>query len=134
MHPSTRRIQFCVVCSQHPIMQCKTPTATSLMLETLADILLEALKETCRVLQENLLEAERKQTIHTPWKAIIHNVADRVWLSAKHFHTTRPLKKLDYKHAELYIVSKTISRKTYKLDFAKTMCNHNVLHVSLQDH
>ena len=42
-------------------MQCKMPKATSLKLETQADVLHEGQVETHRVLQYNFLEAQEKQ-------------------------------------------------------------------------
>jgi hypothetical protein len=56
-----------------------------------------------------------------------------VWLSTKHFRTTRPTKKLDYKRAGPYTVSQIINQNAYKLDLTKTMWNHNVFHVSQLD-
>jgi hypothetical protein len=56
-----------------------------------------------------------------------------VWLSTKHFRTTSPSKKLDYKRAGLYTVSKSINQNAYKLNLPKTMRNDNVFHVSHLD-
>jgi len=64
---------------------------------------------------------------------ITFKVGDRVWLSAKHFRTTRPSKKLDNKRAGPYTVSKIINQNAYKLDLTKTMRNHNVFHISQLD-
>jgi hypothetical protein len=133
VHASTRMTPFWAVYHRNPEMQFKTPKASSLKSETEADVLLEGLEETHRVLRENLLEAQEKQTKYAGGKEITFEVGDRVWLSTRHFRTTRPSKKLDYKRAGLYTVSKTINKNAYKLDLPKTMRNHNVFHVSLLD-
>jgi hypothetical protein len=124
---------FWAVYHRNPEMQFKTPKASSLKSETEADVLLEGLEETHRVLRENLLQAKEKQTKYAGGKEITFEVGDRVWLSTRHFRTTRPSKKLDYKRAGPYTVSKTINKNAYKLDLPKTMRNHNVFHVSLLD-
>jgi len=133
MHASTRMTPFWAVYHRHPEMQFKTPKATSLRSETRADVLFKWLEETHRVLCENLLEAQVKQTKYTARKEITFEVGDRVWLPTRHFRTNRPSKKLDYKHAGPYMVSKTINTNTYKLDLPKTMRNHNVFHASQLD-
>jgi hypothetical protein len=61
------------------------------------------------------------------------DVGDKVYLSTKHFRTTSPSKKLDYKRAGPYTVSKVINKNAYTLDVPKTMRNHNVFHVSQLD-
>ena len=58
---------------------------------------------------------------------------DKVWLSTRNIKTTRPSKKLDYKRAGPYTVSKVINENAYKLDLPSTMCIHNVFHISLLD-
>jgi hypothetical protein len=124
---------FWAVYHQHPEMQFKTPKASSLKSETEADVLLEGIEETHRVLRENLLEAQEKQMKYAGGKEITFEVGDGVWLSTRHFRTTRSSKKLDYKRAGPYTVSKTINKNAYKLDLPKTMRNHNVFQVSLLD-
>jgi len=62
VHISTKMTPFWAMYHRHPEMQFKTPKATSLKSETQADVLLEGLAETHRVLRENLLEAQEKQT------------------------------------------------------------------------
>ena len=133
VHASTRMTPFWAVYYWHHEMQFKTPKATSLKSETQADVLLEGLDETHLVLRENLLEAQEKQTKYAGGKEITFEVGDRVWLSSRHFRTTRPSKKLDYKRAGPYTVSMTINKNAYKLDLPKTMRNHNVFHVTLLD-
>jgi hypothetical protein len=124
---------FWAVYHRHPEMQFKMPKASSLKSETEADVLLEGLKETHRVLRDNLLEAQENQTKYAAGKEIAFEVGGRVWLSTRPFRTTRPSKKLDYKRAGPYTVSKSINKNAYKLDLPKTMRNHNVFHVSLLD-
>jgi hypothetical protein len=65
---------------------------------------------------------------------VTFGVGNKVWLSTRHFRTTRPSKKLDYKLTGLYTVSKIINKNAYKLDLPKTMRNHNVFHVLQLDH
>jgi len=60
-------------------------------------------------------------------------MGDRVWLSPTHFRTIRPSKKLDYKRAGPYTVSKTNNRRASKSRLPKMMRNHKVFHVSLLD-
>ena len=110
VHASTRMTPFWAVYHRHPEMQFKTPKASSLKSETEADVLLEGLEETHRVLRENLLEAQEKQTKYAGGKEITFEVGDRVWLSTRHFRTTRPSKKLDCKRAGMYMVWKTINK------------------------
>jgi hypothetical protein len=133
VHASTRMTPFWAVYHRHPEMQFETPKASSLKSETEADVLLEGLEATHPVLRENLLEAQEKQTKYARGKEITFQVGDRVWLSTRHFRTTRASEKLDYKVAGPYTVSKTIYKNAYKLDLPKTMRNHNVFHVSLLD-
>jgi hypothetical protein len=78
-----------------------------------------------------MLEAQEKQTKYAAGKEINVEVRDRAWLLIRLFRTDMPLKKLDYKHAGPYPVSKTINQNSYKLDLPKTICNHNMFHVSL---
>jgi len=124
---------FWAVYHRHPEMKFKKPKATNLKTETQADVLPQGLEETHRVLRGNLLEAQGKQTKYAGGKEITFEVEDRVSLSTRHFRTNRPWKKLDYKRAGPYTVSKTINENAYKLDMPKTMLNHNVFHVSLLD-
>jgi hypothetical protein len=78
-----------------------------------------------------LLHVQQRQTQYAGGKQITFEVGDQVWLSTKHFRTTRPSKKLDYMRTGPYTVSKIINQNTYKLDLPNTMRNHNLFHVSL---
>jgi hypothetical protein len=60
-------------------------------------------------------------------------VGDEVWLSTRNLKTSRPSKKLEYKRAGPYTVSKIINKNAYTPDLPKTMRNHNIFHVSLLD-
>ena len=124
---------FWAMYHRNPEMQFQAPKASHLKSEIQADATLEGLAETHRTLCENILEAQMRQTKYAGGKEITFDIGDKVWLSTKHFHTTRPSKKLDYKRAGPYTVSKVISRNAYKLDLPKTMRNHNVFHVSQLD-
>jgi len=115
-------------------MQFKAPKApVNLKSDIQADAVLEGLKETHRLLQESILDAQERQAKNAGGKEITFDGGDRVWLLTKHFRTTRPSKKLDHKRAGPYTVSKIINQNAYKLDLAKTMRNHNVVHVSQHD-
>jgi hypothetical protein len=118
---------------RNPEMQFKEPKASHLKSEIQADATLERLAETHRTLCENIVDAQQRQTKYAGGKVITFNNADKVWLSTKHFRTTRPSKQLDYKCTGLYTVSKVINRNAHKLDLAKTMQNHNVFQVSQLD-
>jgi len=134
VHASTMMTLFWAVHHRHSKKQSRAPKApANLTSEVQADAVFEGLKETHRILRENLLDAQERQTKYAGGKEITFEVGDRVWLSTKHFRTTRPSKKLDYKRAGLYTVSKIINQNAYKLNLPKTMRNHNVFHVSHLD-
>jgi hypothetical protein len=118
----------------HPPMQFKPPKAPSnLRSEVLADAMVSGMEETHRLLRESLLEAQVRQSKYAGGKDLTFEVGNKVWLSTRHFRTTRPLKKLDYKRTEPYTVSKIINN-FYKLDLPTTMQNHNGFHVSRLDY
>jgi hypothetical protein len=134
VHASTMMTPFWAVYHRHPEMQFKAPKApANLKSEIQADAVLEGLEETHRLLRESILDAQERQTKYAGGKEITFEVGDRVWLSTKHFRTTRPSKKLDYKRAGPYTVSKIINQNAYKFDLPKTMQNHNLFHVSQLD-
>ena len=114
-------------------MQFKAPRASHLKSEDHADATLDGLAETHRTLSENIMEGQQRQMRYAGGKEITFDVGDKVWLSTKHFRTTRPSKKLNYKRAGPYTVSKVLNKNTYKLDLPKMMQYHNVLHVSQLD-
>jgi len=134
VHALTMMTPFWAVDPRHPEMKFKAPNPpANLKSEIQADAVLEGLEETHRLLQESILDAQERQTKYAAGKEITFEVGDRVWLSTKHFRTTRPFKKLDYKCAGPYTVRKIINQNAYKLDLPKTMQNHTVFHVSQLD-
>jgi len=119
----------------HPPMQFKPPKAPSNMRsEILADATASGMEETHRFLRESLLEAQAWQSKYAGRKDVTFEVENKVWLSTRHFRTTRPSKKLDYKCTGPYTVSKIINKNAYKLDLPKAMQNQNVFHVSQLNH
>jgi hypothetical protein len=62
-----------------------------------------------------------------------YKVGGKMWLFGRHFRTTWPSKKLDYKRTGLYAICKVISKNAYKIDLPNTIWNHNIFHVSLLD-
>jgi len=135
MHASTRMTPFWALYNRNHQMQFQAPKppASHLRSEIQADAVLKGLQEPHRVLRENLLEAQMRQSKYAGSKEINFKVGDTVWLSTKHLRTTRPSKKLDYKRTGPYTVSSIINRNAYKLELPNTMRNHNVFHVSLLD-
>jgi protein-tyrosine phosphatase len=81
-----------------------------------------------------LQEAQANPTKYASGKEIVFEVGDKVWLSMRHFRTTRPSKKLDYKRTGPYTVSKVINKNAYKLDLPYTIQKHNIFHLSFVDH
>jgi len=134
IHASTRMTPFWANYHYHPVMQFKAPMQpSSLNSEIQADTFAAGLEETHQTLRKNLQEAQANQTMYAGGKEVIFEVGDKVWLSTRHFRTTRPSKKLDYKRTGPYTVSKVINKNAYKLDLAYTIRKHNVFHVSLLD-
>jgi hypothetical protein len=82
---------------------------------------------------ESMLDAQERQTKYAGEKDITFEVGDRVWISTRYLRMTRPSKKLDYKRAGPYTVSKIINQNAYKLDLPKTKLNHNDFHISQFD-
>jgi len=101
--------------------------------EVRADAMAAGLEETHRLLKENLLEAQTRQSKYAAGKEMTFGIGDKVWLPTRNFRTTRPSKKLDYNRTGLYTVSMIINQIASKLDWPKTMRNHNIFHVSQLD-
>jgi len=99
VHASTRMTAFWAMYHRNPEMQFKAPKASHLKSEDQADATFEGMAEMHRTLREKILEAQQRQTKYAGGKEITFNVGDTVWLSSKHFSTTRPSGKLDYKCA-----------------------------------
>jgi hypothetical protein len=118
----------------HPVMQFKAPKEpSSLKLEIQADTFAAGLEENHQTLRRILQEAQACQTKYAGGKEVVFTVENKVWLSTRHFRTTRPSKMLDYKWTGPYTVSKVINKNAYKLDLPYTIRKHNVFHVSLLD-
>jgi len=134
LHHPTCMTPFWANYHYHPSIQFKPPKVTSnLRTEIRADAMAAGLEETHRLLKENLLEAQTRQSKNAGGKEMTFGVGDKVWLLTRNFRTTRPSKKLDYKRTGPYTVSKIINENAYRLDLPKTMRNHNVFHVSQLD-
>jgi len=114
-------------------MQFTAPKESHPKSEIQTDARPEGLAEAHRTLCENIPEAQQRQTNYAGRKEITFDIGDKVWLSTKHFRTTGPSKKLDYKRVGPYTVSKVINRNTYNFDLRKTMRDHNVFHMSQLD-
>jgi transposase InsO family protein len=135
IHTSTRMTPFWANYHYHPVMQFKAlKQPSSLKSEIQPDTVAAGLEETYQTLRRNLQEAEANQTKYAGGKEVVFEVGDKVWLSTRHFRTTRLSKKLDYKRTGPYTVSKVINKNAYKLHLPYTIRKHNVLHVSLLDH
>jgi len=135
IYAATRMTPFWANYHYYPVMQFKPPKQpSSLNSDIQADTFAAGLEETHQTLRKNLQEAQANQTNHAGSEAVVVEVGDRVGLSTRHFWTTRPSKKLDYKRTGLYTVSKVINKTAYKLDLPYTIWRHNVFHVSSLDH
>jgi len=131
---STRITLFWPNYHYHPVMQFKAPKqSSSLKSEIQADTFAAGLEETHQTLGKNLQEAQARQMKYAGGKEVVFEVGDKVWLSTRHFRTTRRSKKFDYKRTGPYMVSKVINKNAYKLDLPYTIRKHNVFHVSLLD-
>jgi hypothetical protein len=134
VHASTRMTPFWANYQFHAEMEFKRAKAPTIARsEVKAVVMLAGLEETHEILRQNLLEAQTRQSKYAGRKEMIFKVGDKVWLSTRNIRTTKPCKKLHYKHAGPYTVSKIINKNAYKLDMPKTMRIHDVFHVSLLD-
>jgi hypothetical protein len=134
VHTSTRMTPFWANYHYHAVMQFKAPKQRcSLSSEIQADAFAAGMEETHQTLRENLQEAQANQTKYAGGKEVVFEVEDMVWFSTRHFRTTRPSKKLDYKQTGPYTVSKVVKKNPYKLDLLYTIRKHNVFHISLLD-
>jgi len=114
-------------------MQFKPPKDPICRSKVEADSWMAGVEETNRILRENIIEAQVRQTKYAGEKEMTFAVRDRVWLSTWNLKTSRPSNKQDYKRMAQYTVSKIINKNAYKLHLPSTMRNHNVFHVSLLD-
>jgi hypothetical protein len=116
IHSATRMTPFSANYHYHPVMQFKAPKQpSSLNSETQADTFAAALEETHQTPHQNLQEAQANQTKYTGGKEVVFEVGGKVWLSTRHFRTTRPSKKLDYTRTGPYMVSKVINTNAQEL-------------------
>jgi hypothetical protein len=134
IHMSPRITPFWASYHYHPVMQFKAPNQrSSLNSETQADMFAAGLEETHQTLRKNFQQAQANQTKYTGGEEVVFEAGDTVWLSPRHFWTTRPSKKLDYKRTGPYTVSKVSNQNAYQLDLPHTIRKDNVFHVSLLD-
>jgi len=132
IHASTMMTPFWANYHYHPVMQFKAQKQPSrLQSEIQADTFAAGLEETHQTLCWNLQEAQARQMKYAGGKEVVFEVGDKVWLSTRHFRTTRPSKKLDYKWTGPYTVSKVVNKNPSKLELPYTIRKHNVFHVSL---
>jgi len=121
-HHSTRMMPFRANYHDNPTMQFKPPKEPIFRSQIQADTWVEGLEKTHRLLRENLDKAQARQSKYAGAKDAIFKVAEKVWLSTRHFRTKRLSKKLDYKRTGPYAaVCKVISKNAYKLDLPNTM-------------
>jgi hypothetical protein len=93
-------------------MQFKAPKQpSSLKSEIHADTFAAGMEETHETVPGTLQEAQARQTKYTGGKEVVFKVGDKVWLSTRHFRTTRPSTKLDYTRTGPYTVSKVHREK-----------------------
>jgi len=119
----------------HPPLQSNPPNAASTMWsEILADAMLLGMEETNWLLPENLLQAQVRQSKYAGGNDVTFEVRNKVWLLTRHFRTTRPSKKLDFKRTGPYTVSKINNKNPYKQELPRTRRNHNVVQVSQLNH
>jgi hypothetical protein len=134
VHVTTRLTPFFANYGYHPEMQFKLPLPDArFRSEKAADERLGRLQTARDRLRESILEAQARQTRYAGGKEMVFEVGDKVWLSAKHIQTARPLKKLDYKRLGPFKITKVINRNAYRLELPNSMKVHNVFHVSLLD-
>jgi len=118
----------------HLVMEFEAPKQpSSLNLVIQADTFAAGLEQTHQTLRKNLQEAQASQTKYAGGKEVAFEVGNKIWLSTRHFQTTRPSKKLDYKRTGPYMVSKVINKNAYKLDLLCMIRKNKVFYVSLLD-
>jgi len=91
INASTRMTPFWANYYYHPVMQFKAPKQpSSLNSELHADTFAAGLEETHQTLRKNLQKVQANQTKYAGGKEVFFEVGDNVWLSTRHFQTTRP--------------------------------------------
>ena len=77
------------------------------------------------------LQAKYYNAKHKP---VVLQPGDLVWLNSSNISTTRPSKKLDWKHLSPFKVVKCIGLQAYKLDLPVSMHHiHDTFYISLLD-
>jgi hypothetical protein len=89
-HHSTLMTPFWANYNYHPTMQFKPPKDPISRSQVQVDWWLEGIEETHRILRENIIEAQERQTMYAGGKEMTFAVGDRVWLSTKNLKTSRP--------------------------------------------
>ena len=130
-HHSTLMTPFWANYNYHPTMQFKPPKDPRFISQVQADSWMAGVEEILRILQENKIEAQERQTKYAGRKEMTFVAGDKVWLLTRNLKTSRRSKKLDYKRTGLYTVSKIFNKNAYKVDLLSTMRNDKVFHVSL---
>jgi hypothetical protein len=102
-------------------------------LEIEADTFAAGLKETNQTLRKNLQVPRATQKKYPGRKQVVFDVGETVYVTMRHFQTTRPSQKLDYKQTGLYTGYKVINKNAYKFDLLYTIRKHNMFHISLLD-
>jgi hypothetical protein len=102
-------------------MQFKPPKDPSFRSQVQADSWMAGMEETHRIVRENIIQAQERQTKYTSGKEVTFVVGDTVWLPTWKLKTSSPSKKLDYKSTGPYRVSQIINKNAYKLDLPSTM-------------
>jgi hypothetical protein len=92
VYASTRITPFWAMYHWNTEMQFNAPKASNLKSEHQADATLRGLGETHWTLRENILEAQQCHTIYAGGTDIMFDFEGKVWLSSKHFQTTRQSK------------------------------------------
>jgi hypothetical protein len=131
VHHSTRMTPFWANYHYHQQMQFKRPKAPSnLTSEILADAMVTAMEENQWLLRVRLSEAQALQWKYAGGMDVTFTVANKVWLSTRHFRTRRTSMKSNYKSTGPYTVSKISTNIAYNLDLLKAVRNHNIFQVS----
>jgi len=114
-------------------MHLKPPKDPRFRLQGQSNSWMVGVEGTHKILQEYIIEAQEKQTNYASRNVMMFAVGVRVWLLSRNLKTSRPSKRFAYKCTKLYMVTKSINQKTYKLDLLSTMRNNNIFHMWLLD-
>jgi len=131
IHNSTLMTPFWANYDYHPTVQFKPLKDPSFRSQVQADSWIAGMEETHRILRENIIEAQERQTQYAGGTVKTSAVGDKVWLLTWNLKTSGPSKKLDYKCTGPYTVCNIIYKFAYKQDIRSTMQNDNVFQVTL---